>query len=304
MRPTLRATLRALLASVVMLALLLPTGLAATVALANVPSEPPVLTAEPVARVTLAGTAALAGVVAEGPVAEPACVRDPQPPLPSPGTPGAGGFWARYREPLPPAEVFNPVGRKRVGLQAGHWRIEEMPQELIGVGPGAVGGGKAEWEVNLEIAQRAADLLRAADVDVDLLPATIPVDYQAHAFVSIHADGDASGQMRGYKLGRAVWSATPEADDRLMADVAESYGEQTLLPIDPVGPSRRMTAYYAFNSRRYCHAIAPGTPSMILETGFLTSAADRQVLIGDPEASARGLAHGLLRFLGLADPAL
>lgn len=243
---------------------------------------------------------ALADPTEEAPTDEAACRRD-EPPMPAPGTPGASGFWARYRVPLPPAEVYNPPGPKRVGLQAGHWRVEEVPLELKGLGHGAYGGGKAEWQVNLDIAERAAALLREAGVEAEVLPATIPVEYKAHLFLSIHADGDESGRMRGYKLGRAVWSATPEADDRLMAVFGEAYGQATALPIDPVGPSRRMTAYYAFNSRRYCHAVAPGTPSAILEMGFLSNAADREVLLGDPDAAARGIATGVLRYLGLSE---
>src|SRR4051812_17163470 len=211
--------------------------------------------------------------------ADKECSRSDQPPMPSPGTPGATGFWARYREPLPPAEVYNPPGPKRVGLQAGHWLTEQVPSELRGLGPGASGGGKSEWEVNLDIAQRTADLLRAAGVEVDIIPTTLPVEYKAHAFLSIHADGDESGTRRGYKLGRAVWSATPEADDALMGDIDGSYGAATGLTVDPVGASRRMTAYYAFNSRRYCHAIVPGVPSAIIEAGYLTNSVDRQVLI-------------------------
>ena len=49
-----------------------------------------------------------------------------------------------------------------------------------------------------------------------------------------------------------------------MAAITETYGPSTDMPLDPVGASRRMTAYYAFNSRRYCHAIAPGTPSAMM----------------------------------------
>jgi N-acetylmuramoyl-L-alanine amidase len=231
--------------------------------------------------------------------ADPECSRADQPAMPAPGTPGAQGFWARYREPLPPAEVYNPPGAKRVGLQAGHWRTDEVPSELRGLGAGASGGGKSEWEVNLEIARRTAEILEAAGVEVDILPTTLPVEYRAHLFLSIHADGDASGVQRGFKLGRAVWSATPEADDRLMSDLGDAYGAVTGMPIDPIGASRRMTAYYAFNSRRYCHAIVPGVPSAILEAGYLTSAVDRQLLIGDPSLAARGIATGLLRYLGI-----
>jgi N-acetylmuramoyl-L-alanine amidase len=58
-----------------------------------------------------------------------------------------------------------------------------------------------------------------------------------------------------------------------------------------------MRYYYAFNSRRYCHAVAPGVPQAIVEAGFLTNAADRGILLGNPDAAARGLADGILRFL-------
>lgn len=235
------------------------------------------------------------------PLAEEGCSRPNEPPPPVPGDPSTASFWGRYRQPLPPVEVYNPPGPKRVGLQAGHWLTEQVPTELRGLGPGSSGGGRAEWEVNLDIAERTAALLRAAGVEVDILPTTLPVEYRAHAFLSIHADGDEAGARRGYKLGRAAWSATPEADDRLMAHIAEAYGAATALPVDPAGASRRMTAYYAFNSRRYCHAIMPGTPSAIIEAGYLTSAADRQLLLGDPDAAARGIARGILRFLDLPE---
>jgi len=221
--------------------------------------------------------------------------------MPRPGTPGASGFWGRYREPLPPVPVYNAPGRKRVGLQAGHWLTEQVPAELRGLGPGAFGGGKSEWEVNLDVAQRTADLLRAADIEVDVLPTTLPAEYRAHVFLSLHADGDASGAMRGWKLGRAVWSATLEADDRLMQSISEVYRQIVPLPIDPIGASRRMTAYYAFNSRRYCHAIAPGTASAILEMGYLTNATDRETLLGNPQSIARAVADGIWRYLATLD---
>jgi hypothetical protein len=220
--------------------------------------------------------------------------------LPPRGAPWAQEFWAAFRAPLPPAPVWNPPGSKRVGLQAGHWLTEQVPRELRGLGPGTSGGGKAEWEVNLDVAERAAALLRAAGVVVDILPTTVPPRYRAHVFLSIHADGDPTGTLRGYKLARAVWSATPEADDRLVATLYESYGRATGLPRDDEHVSRRMTGYYAFNSRRYCSAVAPGVPSAILEMGFLTNAVDRQVLLGAPDLAAQGIAEGLLRYLGLA----
>src|SRR3990172_4605133 len=182
-------------------------------------------------------------------------------PLPSPGTPGSQGFWSTFREPMPPAPVWNPPGPKRVGLQAGHWRSNEVPREQSRlVGGGTSGGGKAEWEVNLDIAQRAAAILESYGVQVDLLPATVPPGYRAHAFISIHADGDLTGALRGYKIARAGFSPIPETDDVLVEALYAAYGQATGLSRDDAHLSRRMLYYYAFNSRRYCHAIAPGVP--------------------------------------------
>jgi hypothetical protein len=211
---------------------------------------------------------------------------------------GASG-WASFREPFPRVPVWNPPGPKRVGLQAGHWQYNLAPDELadLRTNPGAYGGGKAEWEVNLEIARRAAEYLRAAGVEVDILPTTIPVRYRAHAFVTIHADGDISGTLTGYKVAGPGFSATPEADAALVAALNEEYGLATGLRRQDNQISRRMTGYYAFNARRYQHAVAPGVPQAIVETGFMTSASDRSLIIGDPDRAARGVANGVLRFL-------
>jgi N-acetylmuramoyl-L-alanine amidase len=204
-----------------------------------------------------------------------------------------------FREPLPAAPVWNPPGQRRVGLQAGHWLVEQSPPELANLGHGSTGGGKLEWEVNLDLARRAAALLERAGVQVDVLPATIPPRYRAHVFVSIHADGDESGQMRGFKIARPGFSSVPAADDRLVESLNAAYGQATGLPRDDPRISLRMRYYYAFNSRRYCHAVAPGVPQAIIETGFLTSAVDRVLLLGNPDAAARGIADGVLGFLEL-----
>src|SRR3712207_7178949 len=50
--------------------------------------------------------------------------------------------------------------------------------------------------------ERAAEILRASGVEVDVLPTKIPVRYRAHAFVAIHVDGDESGRLRGHKTAR------------------------------------------------------------------------------------------------------
>jgi len=50
-----------------------------------------------------------------------------------------------------------------------------------------------------------------------------------------------------------------------------------------------MQNYYAFNFRRYEHSLHPMTIGVIIETGFLTSAGDRQIILSDPERAARGI---------------
>jgi hypothetical protein len=204
---------------------------------------------------------------------------------------------SQFREPLPLTLRWNPPGQKRVGLQAGHWLTEQTPQELRVLGPGATGGGKAEWEVNLEIARRAGRLLEAEGIQVDILPTTVPVRYHAHAFVSIHADGDPAGRYSGFKIAPPGFSSVPDVDDRLVRAIYAAYEPATGLARDDEHISLRMRYYYAFNSRRYCHAVARGVPQAIVETGFLTHAGDRDILIYNPEAPARGIANGILTFL-------
>ena len=207
--------------------------------------------------------------------------------------------WASFRAPLPAVPLWNPPGPKRVGLQAGHWEYADAPDELADLrsNPGTSGGGKAEWQVTLDIANRAAEMLRADGILVDVLPTTIPVRYRANAFVAIHADGDTAGVLDGFKVARPGFSSVPEADDALVAAINDQYGAVTGLPREDNQISRRMTYYYAFNSRRYQHAVAPGVPQAIIETGFLTNAGDRTLLLGDPDLAARGIADGVLKFL-------
>jgi hypothetical protein len=127
----------------------------------------------------------------------------------------------------------------------------------------------------------------------------VPEDYLADAFVAIHADGDARGALRGYKITRSPLSLVPTWDDALVGWLNAEYGRATGLPRDDDHISRRMQFYYAFNNRRYYHAIGTGTPAAIVEAGFMTHAGDRALLIGTPDVAAAGLAAGLLGFLGL-----
>jgi hypothetical protein len=190
----------------------------------------------------------------------------------------------------------------RVGLQVGHWKSEELPEELerLRTSTGARWGDVTEAELNMQVVEQVRPLLEAQGVIVDVLPATVPPGYDADAFLSIHADGSSSAGNRGWKLA-TPWRASV-ASKQLLAAVAASYGPATGLPEDVGGVTVNMRGYYAFNYRRYTHAITRTTPAIIVEMGFMTNAADREVLFNQQNNVARGIAEGVLAYLAQRDP--
>lgn len=190
-----------------------------------------------------------------------------------------------------------PAGPAKVALQAGHWKNAELPNELARLrgNTGATGGGHAEWEVNLAVAQKTADLLRKEGVVVDILPSTIPTNYWADVFVAIHADGNPDRRISGFKVSPPYRDLGTHAKD-LAQSIEKSYQEATKLEIDP-NVTRNMRGYYAFAWWRYDHAVHPKSTAVILETGFLTCPADRELLVNSPDIPAKGLAAGILTFL-------
>ena len=278
---------------------LAPTDVPPTVAPPTV-SPTPESTAAPAQTVTASAAEPLNQSVdqaTDAAVLNPCDVTMRPDPLPAPGSANAQNFFRLFRLPLERAPLYDPPGPKHVGLQAGHWLNDEVPAELGRLQGGAVGGGRQEWQVNLDVAQRAAVLLEANGIQVDVLPATVPPRYEANAFIAIHADGDTTGATRGFKVARPGFSSIPEIDDRLVDALNQTYGADTELPRDDEHISLRMRYYYAFNSRRYCHAVAPGVPQAIVELAYLTNATDRQYLIGDPDRLARGIADSVQTFL-------
>jgi N-acetylmuramoyl-L-alanine amidase len=152
-----------------------------------------------------------------------------------------------------------------------------------------------EEDVMYQIAVRVEALLEAEGVIADILPVTIPIDYQADVFISLHADGSRDTSISGFKIAapRTDFSGKSAA---LKQALDASYASATNLRED-TAITRRMTGYYAFNWRRYDHAVHPQTPAVIVETGFLTNASDRTFLVNQPEVAARGIAEGVRAFL-------
>lgn len=187
----------------------------------------------------------------------------------------------------------------RVGLQAGHWKTSELPAELAGLrgSTGAAGDGWREVDVTVDIARRVAALLQEENVVVDLMPATVAAGYKADAFVTIHGDANANPSISGYKLARSTRSSIPAKDDALLQAISSEYGAATGLKFHEGSITLNMTAYYAFANWGIAHSAASTTPSVILELGFLTTPDDRQILTGQPDRVAEGIAKGMMRFL-------
>ncbi|WP_419163374.1 N-acetylmuramoyl-L-alanine amidase family protein [Candidatus Palauibacter sp.] len=209
----------------------------------------------------------------------------------------------RYPGPIPtPDEWEPPDGPIKVGLQAGHWRADEAPRELRRIKyNGTVWRETAEWEANLAIARLAAADLEALGYEVDILPAVVPPGYRAHLFIAIHADGSDSPQASGYRVASPRRDATGRAPEMAQL-LREKYGAATGLRGLPV-ETRRMRNYYAFNYRRYEHALHPMTIGVIIETGFITSARDRSVILDAPERAARGIVEAVKAFPVTPPPA-
>ena len=204
--------------------------------------------------------------------------------------------------PAPAVLTGFPLSPWRVGIQAGHWKIEELPEELrrLRSSTGARYGRYREVDANLEVARRVVEYLEAADIQVDLLPATVPPGYRADAFVSIHADGAHRSGVRGWKMSTPWRSST--ASRMLLDALVRTYPMFTGLPEDRYGTTYNMRGYYAFSPHRFRHAIDRRTPAIIIETGFVTVAEDREVLFGAPDTVARGIAAGIVRYLSRHDP--
>lgn len=190
-----------------------------------------------------------------------------------------------------------PAGPPRVAIQIGHWNATEAPDELenLRVNTGTASHGYTEWETSLNIAEKTKVILEQNGITVELLPTTIPENYWADVFISLHADGNEDTTVSGYKI------TSPRKDysgyaDSLAAKIDVSYAKETGLPKDQtITPSMR--EYYAFNWRKYSHAIHPLTVATILETGFLTNSSDRTVIVKQPEKATRGIAEGILTYL-------
>jgi hypothetical protein len=189
------------------------------------------------------------------------------------------------------------LGPVRVGLQIGHLRASEQPDELaaLRLNTGAYAGGVSEVGVNLAVAERLKAKLEARGLAVDLLPATVPPGYRADLFVALHADSAYDPARRGYKSAHFVPARNP-LEPVLKGFIDAAYHGRLGFPDDHHNVTRNMLHYYALNHRRYRHSVSPRTPGVIVELGYLSHPGERQVLLAATRP-AEALAVGILGYL-------
>ncbi len=183
-----------------------------------------------------------------------------------------------------------------VGLQIGHEGAGDHPEELAAfrLNTGAVVGDITEVSVNRRVAEAMKETLEAWDIVVELLPATVPVGYRADLVISLHADSSLDPERRGFKSAHFE-PARNRLEPLLKAHLDEAYGHLTGLPDDHANVSRNMRRYYAFNHRRYRHAVHRNTPAVIFELGYLSHPEEQRFLLTHLPAEA--LSAGILNYL-------
>jgi len=188
-------------------------------------------------------------------------------------------------------------GPPRIGLQIGHLDAAAMPRELakLRTSTGATAGGLEEVQVNHAVVRALAARLRQDGFTVDVFDATVPRHYRADLVLAVHADASVDPSREGYKSAHFL-PLRNGRDPLLKLDVDRAMLARSPLGDDDRNVSLDMLEYYAFNARRFRHAVARSTPALIVELGYLSNARDRAYL-ERPQRAAQALADGVVAYL-------
>lgn len=192
------------------------------------------------------------------------------------------------RTPLP-----TPFWLKRIGVVAGHNGIATYGPTKGNPDPGATcPDGFTEAGVTMKVAQQVVATLRGLGYTVDLLDEyDLKLDnYQAGAFISIHAQTCDDYGYGGFTSGYSEVRTTSRSQDISLDDcIRSSYGAITGLEFQANNITDNITQYHSF------HRIAPTTPGVLLELGFIGH--DRDMLDHHTDKLAKGVVSGVRCFL-------
>jgi len=193
------------------------------------------------------------------------------------------GITGSLHQPIPRPEATVVV------LDAGHG----------GHDPGAIVGGVEEKDVVLAIALRVQSLAqwnpnlkvvltRSTDRYVDLTArAALPSEVGAALYVSIHANSNPDAKLRGVET--LVDTSRPATDPSFA--LAAAVQDAVCRATGATSLSVRRQSLYTRQAR---------VPSVLVEVGYLTCAAERSRLTSAAyqERIAQGILDGILAFLG------
>ena len=138
-------------------------------------------------------------------------------------------------------------------------------------------------------------MLQFEGIEVDVLPATIPPNYQADLLISLHADSSPDDYRRGYKSSHFRYPRN-KWEPVLKEHIDNAYFYFSGLPDDDLNVSGSMLEYYAFNRAAYEHTVSRSTPAVIVEMGYISNEEDLAFL-RDPVNPAYALKRGILTYL-------
>jgi len=187
-------------------------------------------------------------------------------------------------------------GPVRVGLQVGHLDAALHADEHAELrwNTGGHAAGVDELDVNLAVATELAALLRAGGIEVDLLPARMPVHYSADLVLALHADSVEEPDRNGYKSAH-YFPLRNDADPLLKEHIDSAYLPGSGLADDSTNTSGGMTGYYAFNPEDR-HSVNPRSPALLIELGYISNRTDREFLL-EPARPAALLHSGITSYL-------
>lgn len=191
---------------------------------------------------------------------------------------------APIAKPKAPEPVLQRLAQSpppiRVGIIAGHRGFDSGA---------ACADGFTEAQINSALAERVVANLTAAGINAETLDEFDPrLDgYSATALVSIHSDS--CDYINDLATGFKISGSSITDSSSLSICVEQYYRDATQLPYHPNSITPHMTDYHAFRE------IAPGTPAIIIEVGFLNL--DREMLTNGSDQVVKGLTDGILCFL-------
>lgn len=201
----------------------------------------------------------------------------------------AGFRWTDLLQ-LIPSGTFGVLFQREITIISGHAGSDSGAVCLDANGNPAV----TEQAVNAAVAERVARRLRRGGASVTIFDEFDPrlELLQSDLLISLHADScvEASGYKFAYNTRAEVLPFTSKFDTCF----AQEYAVITNLPLHVDTITHDMTNYHAFRT------IAPTTPAVILEMGFIGG--DQALLVEQPETVARGVTESIRCFFQSANP--